>query len=179
MKIYEDRTFSTKYKQNPEEGFTHSIPLMGMKEGYIADLSCPANSLLIRAMNNHKARGKKFEVSYLEPFITIQTSRGTNICKRSTTPNIIDPHGQKHFGLMLNRPAILILLKEFDRAKQTMIRLTKYLPKYFAEDYDSEEEHIELMRNLEKRVGDNDDYREEDRYEVPELSERELQSKFF
>ena len=179
MKIYEEQVFSTNYLQNPEEGFTHSIPLMGMKEGYIADLSCPANSLLIRAMNNHKAKGKKFEVSYLEPFITIRTSRGTNICRRSSTPNIIDPHGQPHFGLMLNRPAILILLKEFDRAKQTMIRLTKYLPKYFAEDYNSEEEHIELMKNLEMQVGPNDEYQEEASYEVPELSTRELQTRFF
>ena len=179
MKIYEDRTFSTRYKQNPEEGFTHSIPLMGMKEGYVADLSCPANSFLIRAMNNHRAKGKKFKTDYLEPFITIQTGRGANICRRSTTPNIIDPHGQKHFGLMLNRPAILTLLKEYEQAQETIQRLTKYLPKYFDEDDESEEEHIFLMEALELPVGDNDEYREADSYEMPDLSDRELQSKFF
>ena len=179
MKIYEERTFSTKYLQNPEEGFTHSIPLMGMREGYVTDLSCPANSFLIRAMNNNKAKGKTFNVSYLEPFITIQTGRGENICRRSKEPNIIDPHGQPHFGLMLNKPEIMKMLKGFVTAKQTITRLTKYLPRYFAEDYDSEEEHISLLQALEEQVGPNDDYREETKYEVPEYDLRDSQTKFF
>ena len=178
MKIYKNRTFSTRYKQNPEEGFTHSVPLMGMREGYVTDLSCPANGFLIRAMNNHKMRGKKFNVSYLEPFINIQRG-ATWICRRSKEPNIIDPHGQKHFGLMINKQPILTLLKEYEQAQETIQRLMKYLPKYFDEDDESEEEHIFLMEALELQVGDNDDYREEDRYEVPELTERELQTRFF